>query len=180
MLKLLAAPDPAPCVAAMRATGVLGQVLAGADDRALAPLIHLETQTSAAPDAIRRLAALGGVELADAMRLSRAQTARLAQLREAATSMMMAGELGYRLKQNPARDALLLRCALLEQPWEDAAMKLAKAGAKAQFPMRAKDLMPEFLGPELGAKLAKLEADWIASGFALTRSELLSRTKGRG
>ncbi|CAN0587043.1 unnamed protein product, partial [Ectocarpus sp. 12 AP-2014] len=42
MVKLLAARDPAPAVAAMRATGVLGRLLPGADDRALAPLIHLE------------------------------------------------------------------------------------------------------------------------------------------
>ena len=32
VLKLLAAPDPAPAIAIMRATGVLGQVLPGADD----------------------------------------------------------------------------------------------------------------------------------------------------
>jgi poly(A) polymerase len=174
MLKLLGAPDPAPCVAAMRVAGVLAQVLEGADDRALAPLIHLETQTGTAPDAIRRLAALGGEDLGRALRLSRAQIARLAQLREAAAGMVSAGELGYRLKQDLARDVLLLRCALLEQAWDNGALELVETGANARFPVRAKDLMPELQGPELGARLAELEARWIASGFALTKSELMA------
>jgi poly(A) polymerase len=42
MRKLLGAPNPAPAVAAMAASGVLAQVLPGADIRALAPLVHLE------------------------------------------------------------------------------------------------------------------------------------------
>jgi poly(A) polymerase len=42
MLRLLAAPDPAPSLAAMRATGVLGRVLSGAEARFVAPLIHVE------------------------------------------------------------------------------------------------------------------------------------------
>lgn len=174
MLKLLAAPDPAPCVAAMRVAGVLTRVLEGADDRALAPLIHLETQTGTAPEPIRRLAALGGAEMAQDLRLSRAQSARLAQLREAATGTMPAAELGYRLKQPNALDVLLLRSALLEQVWKNEAIKLVETGANARFPVRAKDLMPEFQGPDLGSRLAQLEARWIASGFALTKSELMS------
>jgi poly(A) polymerase len=35
--------------------------------------------------------------------------------------------------------------------------------------------MPEFSGPELGAALKQLKADWIASDFTLTRPELLSK-----
>lgn len=174
MLKLLGASDPAPCVAAMRTTGVLGQLLAGTDDRALAPLIDTEIHAGANPDLIRRLAALGGPEMGDALRLSRAQTARVGQLRKAATGTAGAGELGYRLKRDMARDALMLRCALLEQPWNQAEMALAEAGANARFPVRAKDLMPGLTGPDLGARLAELEGKWIASGFLLTRVELLN------
>ena len=174
MLKLLSAPDPAPSVAAMRGTGVLGQLLAGAEDRALAPLIHIESQTQTPPDAIRRLAALGGSEMGDVMRLSRAQIARLGQLRDAAGGTVGPGELGYRLKHAMARDALMLRFALLEQPWDNVAKDLMEAGANARFPVRAKDLMPDLQGPALGARLAELESKWIASGFALTKSDLLS------
>ncbi|MGC1427906.1 MAG: CCA tRNA nucleotidyltransferase, partial [Albidovulum sp.] len=42
MQRLLAAPDPAPTVASMQATGVLARILPGADARSLAPLVHLE------------------------------------------------------------------------------------------------------------------------------------------
>lgn len=174
MLRLLEAPNPAPSVAAMRSSGALGQLLPGADDRALAPLIHIEAQTSAALNPMRRLAVLGGTEMGETLRLSRAQTRGLAQLREAATGTAGAGELGYRLGHDMARDGLMLRCALLEQAWDDAVMDTIETGANARFPLRAKDLMPDLRGPALGARLAGLEDRWIASGFSLTRSQLLA------
>ncbi|MFT7593665.1 MAG: poly(A) polymerase [Paracoccaceae bacterium] len=174
LLKLLAAPDPAPSLAAMRSTGALGQVLAGGDDRALAPLVHLEGQADARPDPLRRLAVLGGVDVADALRLSRAQSTRLDRMRNGVSEPLSPAELGYRLKTQTARDVLLLRCALLEQPWDDTALVAAETGANATFPVKAKDLMPAFQGPELGAKLAALETNWIASGFTLSRADLLS------
>ncbi|MFZ9134034.1 MAG: hypothetical protein ACO21B_12585, partial [Gemmobacter sp.] len=37
----------------------------------------------------------------------------------------------------------------------------------------AADLIPAHEGPALGARLAALEARWIASGFTLTREALL-------
>ena len=46
--------------------------------------------------------------------------------------------------------------------------------AAAVLPVKAADLMPDLLGPELGAKLKQIEARWIASNFTLTRDELLS------
>ena len=175
LLKLLAAPDPAPSLAAMRSTGVLAQLLPGADDRALAPLIALEAAAGADPEPLRRLAALGGAETARALRLSRAQAARLDKLHEAAASTMPAPELGYRLGQDLARDALLLRCALLGAPWPEAAAAEIARGSAAQFPIRARDLMPALSGPALGRRLAELESAWIASDFTLDRAALLKR-----
>jgi poly(A) polymerase len=51
LLKLLAAADPAPSLAVMRATGALVRVLNGADDRSIGLLVHLEQeqQSSAQP-----------------------------------------------------------------------------------------------------------------------------------
>ena len=172
LLKLLAAPDPAPSVAAMRQSGALIQVLPGADDRALAPLIHLEGDRAASP--IRRLAALGGEGVQEALRLSKAQAAHLAAIRDAAEGTAGAGELGYRLGAKQALDALLLRAALLEQPVSPGLEPDVALGADAVFPVKARDLLPDYKGPALGAALKKLEADWIASGFALSREELLA------
>ncbi|GAA6200723.1 CCA tRNA nucleotidyltransferase [Aquicoccus sp. SU-CL01552] len=180
LLRLLAAPDPAPAVAAMRSTGALGQVLPGADDRALAPLVHLEGQTGTAPDGVRRLAALGGVEAAKTLRLSRTQARVLDRMREAAAGVMTPAELGYRLKEAAARDALLLRCAWSDQPWPEGAEGDIARGAAAQFPVTARDLMPEYNGAALGKRLAELENRWIASGFAGDKAALLSGDSAAG
>jgi len=171
LLKLLGAPDPAPSVAAMRQTGVLGQILPGADDRALAPLIHLEGDR--APDPLRRLAALVGGEMGPELRLSKQQTTTLTTLRDAASGTMSAGELGYRLGKGPATDAMLLRAALLEQPLSPYSEPEITRGVAAEFPISARDLMPEITGPTLGKTLKQLEAKWIASGFEMTRDALL-------
>ncbi|WP_375174080.1 CCA tRNA nucleotidyltransferase [Pseudooceanicola sp.] len=172
MRKLLAAPDPAPAVAVMRQTGVLAQVLPGADDRALAPLVHLEGDI--APDAIRRLAVLGGLEPVSALRLSRDEGRRLELLRDGIGAMASAGELAYRHGFDLARDVLLLRSAVLQQPLVPGDLSAAQAGADAVFPVTAADLMPEVEGAALGRKLAALEARWIASGFDLDKDTLLS------
>lgn len=180
MLKLLAAPDPAPSVAAMRSVGALARFLPGADDRALAPLIELEAEAGVEASALRRLAALGGTDAADALRLSRAQALVVRRMTEAAGSSQGPGELGYRLGTAQAIDVLLLRAAVLGKPWEAGNVAAVAAGATAAFPVRPADLMPRFSGPQLGQALARLERRWIASGFTMTRGELLACLDGGG
>lgn len=173
LIKLLAAPDPAPSVAAMRSTGVMAQLLPGVNDRALAPLIAIENASGAAPDPVRRLAAIATPEDAATLRLSRAQLQRMTRMRDEAQASTSVAELGYRYGDEGGLHETLLRCAFLEQPWsEDLRTDLHK-GAAARFPIKAADLIPDFTGPALGKKLAELEARWIASGFALSREDLL-------
>ncbi|WP_323779167.1 CCA tRNA nucleotidyltransferase [Leisingera sp.] len=171
IMKLLAAPDPAPAVAAMRQAGVLAQILPGADDRVLAPLIHLESNRPVS--ALRRLGALGGHGLKDALRLSKAQASHLETIREAAAGTAGAGELGYRIGAEQALDAMLLRTALLEQPVSPTFETDIALGAGMIFPVKARDLLPDFKGAALGSALKKMEAEWIASGFSLSREQLL-------
>jgi poly(A) polymerase len=173
MRKLLSAPDPAPAAAAMQAAGVLAIVLPGADTRALAPLVHLEDRTTTPPDAIRRLAALGGADVAERLRLSRAEAKRLARLAEAGASGMGAAELGYRAGREAGRDALLIRAALAGDTLGPGDLDALERGAQARFPVTAADLKPDYTGPALGQRLRALEARWIASGFTLTREDLL-------
>lgn len=176
MRKLLAAPDPAPSVAVMRQTGVLAQVLPGAEDRALAPLVHLERDLP--PAAMRRLASLGGTETVSALRLSREEARKLEVLRDGIGAMTGAGELGYRHGVDTARDILLLRSAVLETPLNPGDMEAVERGAAAEFPVTAADLMPEYEGAALGERLAELERRWIASGFDLDKDALLSGGDG--
>ncbi|MEB8388915.1 CCA tRNA nucleotidyltransferase [Rhodobacteraceae bacterium KMM 6894] len=173
ILRLLAAPDPAPAVSAMAQVGALLRVLPGADPRALAPLVHLEGLTDTPADPIRRLAALGGEDVQTRLRLSNADANRLQMLRVSIGSAESPGALGYRYGAGDARSILLLRAALLEHPLSEGAFVQLDIGARAVFPVKAQDLMPEYAGPALGSQLKQLEARWIASDFALSRAALL-------
>ena len=175
MLKLLSAPDPAPSVAAMRQSGILAHVLPGSDDTFLAPLVHIETLACRGPDGIRRLACLGGGDVADRLRLSKAQERRLALLEQEVSGTTTAEELGYLHGVEAGEDVILLRQALLGQPPDPEEFDKLRLGAGAVFPVRAKDLMPGLQGEALGRRLSELEDRWIASGFSLGREELLDR-----
>lgn len=175
MLKLLAAPDPCIAVASMGRTGVLAAVLPGADDHALGPLVHLEETAGVAPDALRRLAALGGEDAVDRLRLSRAQAKQLDLLRRMIGSSTPPAELGYRHGAAAGRDVLLLRAAMLDAPFDPLDVATVDKGAAAQFPLSAADFQPELSGPALGQALKEAEQTWIDSGFTLSRKALLGR-----
>lgn len=173
IMKLLSSSNPAPSVATMRQIGVLAHVLPGADDRALAPLIHLEADLPA--EAETRLAALGGEDLQNTLRLSKASAARVALLRTLATGTATAAEIAYRQGVDTAKRAMILRSALLEMPVLPDLESDIALGAAAEFPILAKDLMPHVQGAALGRALRTLEAEWIKSGFQSDRETLLKR-----
>ena len=169
--KLLAAPDPAPAVAAMAQAGVLARVLPGSDPRALAPLVHLEGDLP--PRWQRRLAALGAQEVEDRLRLSRADAAVIAALRDAVGRGWSPAALGWKLGAEGGRDAVLLRAALLESPLPTDWQTDVARGAASVMPVTAIDLMPDLQGAALGARLKEIEARWLASDLRLTRADFL-------
>lgn len=171
MLKLLSAPNPAPSVGSMAASGVLNAILPGSDAKYLSVLIHFEQDLK--PNPIRRLAALGGPDAEVLLRLSKAQAQQLQRLKDEIGSTRSPAELGYRLGIDMAIDVILLRAALLEMPLDPVGMKQIEAGAAAEYPIKARDLMPAFQGAELGKALTDLEAKWIKSDFTLTKDQLL-------
>jgi poly(A) polymerase len=171
MRKLLAAPDPAPAVAAMAQAGVLARVLPGSDVRALAPLVHLEGDLP--PHWQRRLAALGGQEVEERLRLSRADAAVLVALRDAVGRGWSPAALGWKLGAEGAREAVLLRAALLESALPKGWQAEVARGAGSVMPLTAADLMPDLQGAALGARLKEIEARWLASDLRLTRSDFL-------
>lgn len=171
MKRLLEAPDPVAALAGMRSTGVLHAVLKGGDDRALGPLVHLEELLGIAPDAIRRLGALGGENVVEALRLSRQDAERLRVVREGTRGTAKVS--GYLLGQDAARDTHLIEAASLPSPIDENMLDQIAEGAGLTFPIKAADLMPGLEGPALGAALKSLEAKWIASDFSLKKSDLL-------
>jgi poly(A) polymerase len=167
--KLLSAADPAPAMAAMAASGVLYAVLPGAHAQSLAILVHLEGDRS--PDPIRRLAVIGGEDVSERLRLSNTDKRRLEAI-HAGISMEL-GELGYRHKDT-AEDSYLVRQASMGQAIDPVELAILHHAIQQSFPVKAADLMPAFTGAALGERLRKLEADWIASGFTLSRDALIS------
>ena len=82
-------------------------------------------------------------------------------------------EIAYRHGFEAGRDAALIHAASLGQPLPPDQLPALESAARQVFPLRAADLMPALEGAALGAALKEAEARWIASGFTLTKAELL-------
>lgn len=172
MLKLLAAPDPAPALAGMSATGALTAILPGSRDAWLGPLVHLELENNRAPDPLRRLAVLGGHDAVSRFRLSRAEAKQYEQISRSARGMTPLHEMAWRYGQDLAWSIILVRQALSEQPLMPGTKAIIERAAAAEFPLGASDLMEQVTGPALGAALKRAEAAWIESDFVLDRGML--------
>lgn len=178
--KLLAAPDPVASIRLMKQTGVLDQILTNAEPEAVAELVEIETREQASPFWPRRLAALSvGRDCSGELRLSKDEMRTLDALARAMHAGWTLNEAGYRLGVSAATDYILLAGAKgMELPanWPDR-LRLA---SKAKLPITARDLQPKLEGPALGLALQAAESRWIASGFALTASELIAAAMHAG
>lgn len=170
--KLLAATDPAPAVAAMAQTGVLGHILPGAQPQALAILVHLEEGSPGGW--LRRLLVLGGADPVKTLRMSKAEAIHFSKVRDVLGDLTAPTVLGYQLGADLATDVILVRAAMFEQPPVAGYQAEIIRGAQAVFPLKAKHLMPHVSGAELGAALKRAEAHWLANDFVPDRAELLS------
>ena len=173
MRKLLAAPDPAPAVASMAQAGILARVLPGAAAVALPVLVHLEAGPG---DWIARLAALGGDT--SGLRLSKAEARDLHRVAGGARGDLTPFALGDSHGAGRARDAVTVRAALMAQPVDPADLAEAEAGARAEFPLRAEDLMPGLTGAALGAGLERARDLWRARKGDIPRAALIAAAKG--
>ncbi len=169
--KLLTAPDPAPATASMARAGILHAILPGTDDRALAPLIHLEGDEP--PRWLRRLAALGGEDPTESLRLSRPEQRDLATLRTEIATTYSPAALAALHGAQLATDTVLLRAALLDSPLPPDWRAHIIRGTGTPFPVTAADL-PHLSGPALGTELKRLKERWLTSDLRLTRSQLLA------
>jgi tRNA nucleotidyltransferase/poly(A) polymerase len=194
--RLLEAPRGYEAVAAMFDYGLLPGLLGGVPRLArLERLVAIESEAGFVPDAMLRLAALGvfvaedAERLAARLRLSNAELAVLAlgagdYAREGLPDESAAKRLLYRL--GPIHYAAYLRIAWadLGAPPDDhawrAALSLPERWQAPEFPLGGADIMAigDLKGPEIGATLRRLEAEWVAGGFTLSREELLARAAG--
>ncbi|WP_299608419.1 CCA tRNA nucleotidyltransferase [uncultured Tateyamaria sp.] len=173
MLKLLAAPDPTPALAVMQQTGVLPTVLPGTDPTFVGPLVHLEQKTGALIDPMARLAALGGMDIQERLRLSRRDQKHLESIRQLSVSTDSAKALGHIGGLEAGNAAVLLRAAYANAPIDRSDLGAVSEGASADFPISAKDL-PHLSGVDLGVELKRLKQLWLASDLTKSKQDLLT------
>ena len=150
MTKLLSAPDPARRVSPNGAGRRAGRVLPGPDAEALDALAAVEARLGLVPDPMRRLAALGGPDPADRLRLSRPR--RRGWSSTCGDDIRGgAGRTGYRHGMQAAREILALRAAATGIAPADADLARARQGRGGEVsrPPCRPDARPT--GPALGA-----------------------------
>jgi poly(A) polymerase len=194
MRRILVAPGAVGAVEALFDYGLLTNVLGGVPRLVrFERLVAIDKANGLAPNAALRLAALAVfveedvARLADRLRLSNAEEAALALGALCVDAALPAEEaaraLLYRIGSDAYRSRLLLAWADTDAPPEDEAWRNALALPERWqapvFPIGGNDVMAlgELKGPDIGDLLKLLEQDWIGSGFALDRDQLLA--KGR-
>jgi poly(A) polymerase len=190
MLKLLLAPHAAPTLAVMSEAGLLGAVLSGVPLLAsFENVAKIEAARGMAPDAVRRLGALGVLvtedaeRLAQRLRLANAEMDRLLALEMWWRVAPLAGEqaaraLLYRLGAQAFTDKVLVAWARSPAGVADAAWRelasLPQRWTAPVFPLKAADFIRRGIaqGPTLGAALRAAETAWIAADFPAERAAL--------
>lgn len=172
MRKLLSARDPATALACMAMTGVLAQVLPGSDPKYIAPIAAIEAGLP--PSWICRLAALGGLDAQNALRLSLREAASLRAITDEIGTQKTAAALAWLHGAQIAQDVLICRAAMFEVALSANWQTEIARGRQATLPVSAADFMPQLSGPALGAALKQARLRWLASDLSLTRAQLLA------
>ena len=191
MMKLLVAARATPTLVVMSEVGLLMRVLGGVPYLAAFEMMaKAERAAGLAPDAARRLGALGVAIPEDAerlwlrLRLTNAEHARLAAmgaewrgLSPAQGEQAARGAL-YRLKPEHYVDCALLAWARSQASAHDEAWRgfvaLPRRWTAPAFPLKAADFIARGVekGPALGAAMRAAEAAWVEAGFPNDRAAL--------
>jgi poly(A) polymerase len=172
--KLLMADDPSTALAAMSQTNVLGTILPGSDIRFALLMIHAAAVLGLPHNWLGRLVCLGGEAVPERLRLSKAEQRRYTMIQAGAFEDASLAAIAFEHGADIATQAYLIRCAIAETLPETSAVAELEEAALQVFPLRAADLMPEYTGADLGARLVQLKAAWIASGFTLDKEALIT------
>lgn len=191
LLKLLAAPDPAPVLTVMREAGILEHVLPNSSgESALDTLVPLE-RTLGDVSALRRLATLLGRDgaalaaIGADMKMSNAQARRLAAMAggEAPVAAHMAAKDLRAMVYRNGEQAFIDR-AVLDNSHDDAEavrglIEAARGFTPPEFPVTGYDLEAAGMapGPAMGEAMRVLEDAWVASDFSLDKAALLKLLK---
>jgi poly(A) polymerase len=183
LMKLLVAPHAVPTLAVMGEAGLLGAVLGGVPLLAsFSNMAKLEAALGLAPDAVRRLGALGVHVVEDAerlwqqLRLANVEHERLESMGEGwwrvtpALGAQGARALLYRLGEFYPDRVLLAwsrsDAGVADTAWRELAT-LPSIWTPPVFPLKAAHFVQRGVtkGPGLGAALRAAEEAWIAADF---------------
>jgi poly(A) polymerase len=191
LVKLVAAPGAPDAVAIMSEAGLLGALLGGVPlPASFARLAAIEARLGLAPEAARRLAALGVLVQEDAARLRERLRLTNEEFRRldgigygwrglepakgeiaAKTALAVTGPRGF-------RDRVLIAfarsgAAVDDAVWRDLA-SLPDRWQAPMFPIAAADFIARGLaeGPALGAALIRAKSLWMAADFPRERARL--------
>lgn len=176
--KLLAAPDPLPCLKLMARAGVLAHILPAG--------FHLDGLASSDNDPLRRLSAMasGGAQAAqvigERLRLSARQIRRLNFLMAAPSQLTAA------ISRTALRQLLYdhgveaINDLALQQGVPELLPRIQEA-PPPPFPLTGRDALALGMqpGPAVGEALRALEDAWRANDFAASRDELLAELAQR-
>ncbi len=184
LMKLLVAPFAVPTLQVMTETGFAERLLGGVALLAsFASMVEVEEAVGVAPDAVRRLGALGVLIAEDAerlrekLRLFNCEYERLASIADGWWRVSPGlGEAGarvllYRLGPGRYVDRVLVAWTRAPQGAADPAWRaLAALPARwtaPRFPLKSAELIARGIpkGRALGAALRDAEEAWIAAGF---------------
>jgi poly(A) polymerase len=184
LMKLLVAPFAVPTLTVMAEAGFTTLLLGGVALLAsFANMIKVEEAARVAPDAVRRLGALGvfidedAERLREKLRLFNSESERLASLASRWWRVSPAlGEAGaqvllYRLGRERYVDRVLIAWTRAPQGAADATWRVLAAlptrWTAPRFPLKSTDLIERGVprGPALGAAMRAAEEAWIAAGF---------------
>jgi poly(A) polymerase len=184
LMKLLVAPFAVPTLAVMTEAGFTTLLLGGVALLAsFANMIKVEEAAAIAPDAVRRLGALGvfvdedAERLREKLRLFNSESERLASIANRWWRVSPAlGEAGaqvllYRLGSQRYVDRVLIAWTRAPQGAADPAWRalvaLPTRWTAPRFPLKSADLIARSVprGPALGAAMRAAEEAWIAAGF---------------
>jgi poly(A) polymerase len=193
--RILAAPAAERAVEALFDHGLLVAVLGGVPRlERFKRLVAIEAAAGRGPDAALRLAALAVFVAEDAERV--AARLHLSNAERAVLALGAGDHAANGLPEEGAAKRLLYRLGATDYParvmigWADAsaapgdrswreALTLVERWQAPVFPLKGSDLaaLGKVEGPALGALLRRLEAEWVAEGFAADRDRLMTRAK---
>jgi poly(A) polymerase len=197
LLRILVTREPMRALEPMSEAGFLDSLLGGVTRLShAARLIAIEEARGLSGDAVRRLGALALMVEEDArrltqrLRLSNAEAARLEAMAAFAPALQAeSAELDlkaalYRLGPGRYADRVLIAWArshadVTDARWR-ALLALPERWKAPVFPLKGEDLLAAGIekGPALGQMLRRLEAQWIASDFTMSRPALLQALRG--